>query len=141
MLTFITCFVFFQGFDFLSNLAKLVLDFKKQRFDPLVRSCVKIVGSIDIVTFRLGVGNSRAVIIVCSFLRGGSAQCGKKEEEIYRTQHNTKANHCYQLNESSQMVPLLLNDVFEHCLCVGLCKSFLVLDLHIAGFHLSCDQT
>ena len=96
MLTFVTRFVFFQGFDFLSNLTELLLDFKQQRFYLLVRSCVKIVGSIDVVTFGLGVGNSRVVIIVCSFLKGGSAQCGKKEEQIYQAQGNTRSNHSYQ---------------------------------------------
>ena len=43
-LTFFPHFVFFQGFYFLSNLAELLVEFKKQRFDLLVRSCVKIVG-------------------------------------------------------------------------------------------------
>ena len=97
-LTFINRFVFFQGFDFLSYLAELFLYFKKERFDLLVWSCVKIVGSIHIVTFGLGVGNSRVVIIVCFLLRGGSAQCarGKKEEQIHQAQDNTRASHSYQ---------------------------------------------
>ena len=79
-LTFLNRFVFFQGFDFLSNLAEILLDFKKNRFDLLVRSCVKIVRSIHIVTFGLGVGNSGSVVIVGFFLRDGSGQCGEKDE-------------------------------------------------------------
>ena len=75
--------MFFQGSDFLSNLAEVLLDFKKHSFDLLVRSCVKIVRSIHIVTFGLGVGNStRRVIIVGFFLMVGSGQCGEKEEQI-----------------------------------------------------------
>ena len=97
-LTFTNRSVFFQGFDFLSNLTKVLLDFKRHRFDLLVRSCVKIVGSIHIVTFGLGVGSSRRVIIVGFFLRDGSGQCGEKEEQICQAQDNTRASHSYQFH-------------------------------------------
>ena len=52
-LTFTSRFVLFHALDFLSHLTEFLLYLMKQRLDLLIRPCVKIVGSIHVMTFVL----------------------------------------------------------------------------------------
>ena len=90
--TFTCRFVFLHRLDVLSHFTKLPLYFMQQRFDLLVRSCVKIVGSIHVMTFVLGRKNLRYVSASGCF-GDGYADSRKHKKHDYQTAGRTKGSH------------------------------------------------
>ena len=79
--TFVTRFVFFHGFDLFSNLAQLTFNFAKQGFYLLVRSGVKTVVSVHVMTF--------GSCLNCRAVRRCSATC---ISGVKRSYHQKCAN-------------------------------------------------